>query len=458
MYAQNFTPIDLRDTAYSKIDYSQFSIDETTNSRKIGSNPNMFRRVLNQQFSNLITGQSNTKIGNFASLDLTDPSVSFAGNIISKNGSVFSMKVNGSVSDGFFSIFNNSKLNTQISLDLQYNFLNLNKLVLISNADSVRQYNDQVAAIKFSFEESFISIERRRDIAALEKSKISLNNAYDSLRNVFDLLNKAPNSKKDMVTIASLDFLMAKTMHLYDSTEAALNNLVLKSTLLRNLKSKTIQKLRGLSFQSAVEGFSFGWFSVGYKVNNNSFKFFDPTLAIGLQVADTSFVSHEFKFQYSHYKFTPVSNQSRFYDLGIDFTYADNFSSLTKKEISETTNYGLNPGDRSSVSKYDVYQGLYKKNQAGLIFFADYYYFIFQNNIGAIHINPEWRIANGEKPIGDLYTGFLFSFKDSKTDNAVVNAELYYKFLDIFKTTDTEYKLFERNNIGIRFTFPIKFK
>ena len=53
---------------------------------------------------------------------------------------------------------------------------------------------------------------------------------------------------------------------------------------------------------------------------------------------------------------------------------------------------------------------------------------------------------------------FFVSFKNSKEENAVVNAELYYNFVDLFRTVDTELKFFERNNFGIRFSFPITFK
>lgn len=90
--------------------------------------------------------------------------------------------------------------------------------------------------------------------------------------------------------------------------------------------------------------------------------------------------------------------------------------------------------------------------------YGDLYYFLFRNNFAAIHLNPEWVISSEEKPVANLYTGFLVAVKSAKTANAVVNAELYYKFLDLFKTTESEYDLFERNSVGIRFVFPIAFK
>ncbi len=133
----------------------------------VGDNRSMFKKLLNQQFSNLITGQTKNSIGNFASLDLTDGKVDFAGNIISNKGSVFTAKASGAVSDGIFSLFNNSTLNTQFSLDLQYNFMTLSKQRLEYDADSADIYNQQIDKIKFDFEEKFIAFSRRREFVQL---------------------------------------------------------------------------------------------------------------------------------------------------------------------------------------------------------------------------------------------------------------------------------------------------
>lgn len=447
-------PIDMtnRDTVfkYFHVNFQPFEIN-TNQKRAIGEDPDMFRRVINQQFGSLITGQSKNLLGNFASVDITDPTVAFAANVISKNGSIFSIKATGGVTDGLFSIFSNSKLNTQVSLDLQYNFLSLGKRVLIYNTDTARAYKQKVDKIKYDWEDAFITLFRRREKAVLQQKETKLQATIDSL-------SKLAKTEADKDKLAKLEYDIETTAHLRDSVHMAVMHYPDYQTLFRNLREKTVQQLQKVSFTSAVAGFSFGWFSIGYKVNNSKFKLFNPAMAPKLQVTDTSFVSHAVNFQYSHYTWTPQAYMSYFYDAGLSFTYADNFSSLTKKEINEVANYGANPGDRTVNSKYNAYTGTYKKDLKGLKFFADVYWFLFKNNIAALHINPEWATLSGEKPVANTYTGFLFSFKSNKTDNTVVNAELYYKFLDIFKTTKTDYLLFERNNIGIRFTFPIQFK
>jgi hypothetical protein len=455
----NAQPIDMsnRDTVfkYYHVNFAPYMIDSFRKSRQIGEEPDMFRKVLNQQFGSLITGQSKNLLGNFASVDITNPAVAFAANAISKNGSVFSMKASGGISDGLYSIFNNSSLNTDVSLDLQYNFMDLSKQVLMYNADTGRSYKLKVSRIKYDWEEAFITLFNKREEAELRQKEAKLRLAIDSMQKIVDSLKKAGGNND---AIAELSYNIEIKRHMRDSVTQAVGNYTSYKTLFRNLQEKTVLQLEALSFTPAVMGFSFGWVSIGYKVSNSKFKLFNPASAPASQVADTSFVSHTATFQYSHYSWSPESFKSFFFDAGLSFTYSDNFSSLAKNEITETKNYGASPGERTTTSKYNAYTGNYSKDLKGVKIFADAYWFMFKNNMAALHFNPEWVTASGEKPLANAYTGFLFSFKSSKTDNAIVNAELYYKFLDIFKTSKATYKLFERNDIGIRFTFPIQFK
>jgi hypothetical protein len=89
--------------------------DTTT---EIGLDSALYKKILNRQFSILITGQSKHSIGNFASLDTKDGEVSFAGSVISRNGSVLTLRASRAVSDGFFKVFTNCKLNTKVALDI----------------------------------------------------------------------------------------------------------------------------------------------------------------------------------------------------------------------------------------------------------------------------------------------------------------------------------------------------
>lgn len=171
------------------------------------------------------------------------------------------------------------------------------------------------------------------------------------------------------------------------------------------------------------------------------------------------FVSHVFGVQYSWYNWNSTDSFKTFYwTNGLNFSYTNNFGDLTKLEISETQEFGTTLGERNSTTKFNVYTGDYKEKIKGVELYSDFYYFLFHNNQAAFHIYPQYVFLDNLKPRLNFGLGLLFAFKDVKKENkSIVNAELYYNFLDLFKSTDTDYKLFERNDIGIRLTFPINF-
>lgn len=430
-----------------------FRVYRIENGTRKDSGANAFKKIINQQFSSLVTGQGKNMFGSFGAVDINAGEVAFAGSHVSRStGSVLNVKGSGGISDGFHSIFSNSVLNTGISLDIQYHFLSLRKRMLEYDADSADQFNEKIDKLEYDFKAKTIEIEARLDSVNLEKK------CTKTIKQIADLEDSVKISYKDPSKLPIFRMELEKAKLLLDSVQSALDNLPYYKTLNRNLRNKTLDKLEALGMESGITGFAFGWFSVGYKVNNNKFKTFNGVLPLGLQVMDTSFVSHAVRLQYSKYYLRSQAFKSYFWDIGLNFTYADNFSSLKKKEISETTEYGTVPGQRQVTKKYNVYEGKYKKDLKGLTMYGDLYYFLFRNNFAAIHLNPEWVISSEEKPVANLYTGFLVAVKSAKTANAVVNAELYYKFLDLFKTTESEYDLFERNSVGIRFVFPIAFK
>lgn len=406
---------------------------------------------MNEQFSMLVTGQSTTTLGNFASLTTTDPKIDFAGSLINKKGSVWNLNASGKATDGLLAIFENSKLNTQVAIELKYHSLALNNLSLSYNEDSAVHHNQKVNKIKFDFDIERKKILYRRDSMDLLEEQKSVNDGLTKLR---DSLNKEVNPSIQ----EELKFLITKKEILEDSVTNAIKDVPKLLTDLRNLHAKTIAQLEKLSFSTAVESFTLSWFSFGYKVNHNKFKLFYAANQFDQQIIDTTFVTHEGSIQWSYYNWNAEGFKTKFIAFGAKFGYADNFTKLDKREISETTNYGPVTGARSSTTKFDTYKGTYSRNLVTLKFYNDSYFFLFNKNIAALHFNPEWDIQKREKPIANVMTGILLVFKKKDQETSVLNAELYYQFTDIFKNTETHYKLFERNAIGLRFTFPIQFK
>lgn len=120
-----------------KISYSQDTLDSKT-----------FKKVLNEQFSNIVTGQSKNTLGNFASIDLKDGEISFSGIAISKKGRIFGLKGSGGVNDGIFSILNNSSLNTKISLEGQFHLISRKAQMLSWYIDSEDEHQIKKMKLK----------------------------------------------------------------------------------------------------------------------------------------------------------------------------------------------------------------------------------------------------------------------------------------------------------------------
>lgn len=409
----------------------------------------LVKKFINQQFGNLINPQSNNIIGNFASLDLKEAEVNFAGNIIFNNGSILGIKARGAVSDGFLSVFNNNKLNTKLGIDIQYNFLDFKNKSIIYDHSTSEKYHALKVKVQQDYELKKIEIEK-------EQKKILLQIDIQKVTNQITLLNKKLSGlnglSKDSLNIEILKLnqeLVFKNAQLktLPSIDASLNEL-------ENWKANEIIKAES---EVKLYGFKLGWFSIGYSITNNAFRFFDGTLSPDRQISKTNYANHTLKLQYSFYNKTPVAYESYFLSLGAAASIQDNFSELSKVEINEVKNYGLNLNDRFITSKYNAYQGIYTKDLKSLSFYGDCYWFLFDDNKGAFHFYPEHQIIENLKPTTNLGFGFLLAFKNKEKTSNIINSELYVNLLDVFDNNNAAEKLFARSNYGIRFTFPINF-
>ena len=409
----------------------------------------LVKKFINQEFGNLSNPQSNNNIGNFASMDFKAAEVNFVGNIILNNGSIFGIKAIGGVTDGFLPIFKNNKLNTKIGIGIQYNFLNFrNKSIIYDNLSyqkyeaHKRKIEDEYEVKKNEIEKGKekvllrIEIKKKSDLLAAQEEKLSSLKGLsrDSLANEIQTQRLELAQKKNQLTN-------------FTSPMAQLFEL-------ENWKAAEITKA-----QSDIEiyGYRFGWFSVGYNIVNNTFKLFDGTMPLDNQISKSEYASHSLIAQYSFYNRTPAAYESYFFSLGAVAFIQDNFSDLQKVEIKETKEYGANPNDRTITSQYDAYQGTYLKNLKSLSVYGDFYWFLFEDNAGAVHFHPEQKIFEELNPSTNLGFGFLMTFKNAEATGNSVNAELYVNLIDMFENTRTPDKLFARSVYGLRFTFPINF-
>lgn len=227
------------------------------------------------------------------------------------------------------------------------------------------------------------------------------------------------------------------------------------------IEAEFVKKYKDLKETNKLEvmSVSMDWYTISYKVKNDAFNLFESTLPFEDQIEKLNEVSHEFGLQHSIYNYEFGTSFKTFYlSNGLNFAFTNNLSDLDKIEVVDTRTEINNSTQRESQTKTSALFGELENDIKKLSLFSDLYYFLYENKF-AIHINPVHKIRNKNKPQTDFTIGLLFAFKNSDKDvKSPVNVEAFYNFLDVFKNTESDLKLFERNNIGLRFTFPINFK
>jgi len=425
---------------------------QTDTTVQIGLKPKVFAKILNQQFSGLVTGQSKNAIGNFASLDVKDAELSFAGNSILKNGSVFGIKATGGVTDGLFEIFSASKLNTQVGMDFQYHFLALKNKSLTYYEDSYRQQQMKERKIRNESALRIAFIESNQVKDSLERAIEDIGVKLTKLQTL--LANETVDRKKD-----SLRFEITSHNIKLNFSKKSLETLPPMDALIMDAENARSVAIKENETAVELYGFKFGWFSLGYKFENKSLKLFSPTEAFADQIVKDNFISHEVTMQYSYYSYSQSPFESLFLDLGAGFGVTDNLQELDKVEITETEIVGTSGIERAVTNTYNVYKkSEYESSISSLRLYGDVYYFLFKGNMAAVHVFPELIVKERYKPLSNFGIGFLISFKDKEDESSNANAELYYNFMDVFEVKTSDYSFFERNSIGLRFSFPINFK
>lgn len=210
------------------------------------------------------------------------------------------------------------------------------------------------------------------------------------------------------------------------------------------------------SGKRVMTGYKFGWLNVFYTINSQAFRLFDPTLAFSDQVKKSNYVAHKVGVEYNYIDWAKDDSKNLFISAGASLEVNNNLSDLSKFELTDVANYTSVGGQRTSTKKYFVYTGKYEKNLIGGTIYADFYRFLFNNGHAGIHIFPKAQIAKNDKPSYSFGFGVMVSLKNKK-DNSIINTELFANFLDLTNTSESEKKLLERNDIGLRFAFPINF-
>jgi hypothetical protein len=491
--------------------YSQKQeVKQLDTSKVLPINDQIFKIIINKEFGALMGTQSRTDIGNFAALDLKEAEVSFSGNFVFKNASVLGIKLSGASLDGIMPIFSNTSLNSKLGIGAQYSFLVGDRTVTLEDVvykafidkqraarlkyetDYLKALNEQaivagkveeMKAVKAEKEtqlkkyndDAFKRVQRkavdqkmtiRRSIEKeLENTALSQSERENCQVEWFAVDAEVKAAEKEIKSAAEL----ANMSYEIQNTNLSIKNYErqmdeMKPTGVRTgVVDSEMTAARETFWEEAEKvlaatDFTLQWITVGYSLGNSDFKLFDSKLVYDQQIMKDHNVSHKVTAQWSRYHLSSTKAETYFVSAGLIGGISDNLSELTAVEINERNNY--NTGDyRYTVKKYAAYIGDYKENIRLVHFNADYYHFFFKDNFAAVHLFPEYVIKNHAKPRINSGIGLVFNFKDETKAASVVTAEVYYDFEDWTDNADPEMSngVFKRGNLGVRFSFPIKF-
>lgn len=431
-------------------------IGQSSGSVRIGDtlSKDQYFIILKKQFTDVANNSDKTTIGNFASADIKDGKLAFNATKNFDNGSWLSLNANGSITDGFFSVFTETNINTNAGANLKYSYLFKKPSTLsyyegnpsklngeLKEIGKVRQYRNMIdsnTVVQIKKEYYLGALE----IIALEKKKTSL-----------DSLN--PERIK-------IELLIAKTALHMDSLQmklAALPN--------RTDKLEYNSKLEQNERKSAIENFEFEaigfhWFSVGAGFLNNNFKTFRPGFtSLDSQIVKQNYTTCFFTVDWNIYYYDGTGNKinkSFYLSIGTKVNIDDNFSDLSKVELQDVQQYGDSTIQRSITKKHTAYIGEYKTGLIGGRTTIDFYKF-FGKNSAALHLYPDVNYRQKSIPVYNAGIGLLYSFKDAKDkeNKSKLNAELYFRLSDLTNTSNSILSTFERNELGLRLSIPVAF-
>lgn len=429
-----------------------------------------FKAAMNREFSRVVSGEGVP--GNYASFNVVNAELNGSGSlrVWKKKTDIITFGLKGGITEGLTSMFTDSKVNPNVSFEVAYNFLNWEKrsITVWEEEDEAIRRKIEKLNDKFATDNSQAEFRLRVYTVLDSMLKDSLNNMTGYIGDATTRikgLQKPGLTAKEYTELQKLRKKLtelidqnSKLLHLRDSVKRTLVHPV--SSVQAN--NERILKTRALIERIPVKAARFGWWSVGYKLLNRNFFLFDSakTKTFAQQVEEKNFTTHQITVAYNKINWNNRPIGSYYFSMGMSFLLQDNFHTLKKTEITDTYTYAGSPKARSEQKKYTVFRGEYEQDVRAMRPFLNLYYFPMRSQTFALHLNPEVLFTRGSKPLTNFETGLLIVFidKNDKTAKAKVNAELYVKFNDLYNNLGVKgYDFHERNDIGIRLTFPFRF-
>jgi hypothetical protein len=225
---------------------------------------------------------------------------------------------------------------------------------------------------------------------------------------------------------------------------------------LRLLKESFSDTLTKLELNAPISAIRLSWFTITGNFNRKKYYTYDTTLAFNERINAKRFNSFNFGAEWHIYFQQAYRPLAHYLKIGYSHRKNNNIKDLSTSELTQKTKSSANGVEREVVDRYSVYTDSIQEFKSNF-FYADYYFMFKRNALSALHFFPEFDVRRTGEQIFNAGIGYVISFKDSKKEKAVINAEAYYKFLDITNELGSTQGVWERNEIGIRVGLPLNF-
>lgn len=331
----------------------------------------------------------------------------------------------------------------------------------------LRNLNDKIELNEQKVKDAEVEISKLKGDENKTKRLEAIVKKSDAELKVIELRSKKEELKQSKEKIESKKLKLKdannKLAELNTELENHLNEAIIsmERQALTALRNEEVEALNN-KYALELTGINLKWFSLGYSVKNDAFYFYDPAKEFDMQIESKNALSQEFHFQWTSVSFNDEKDEkskkipNHYWNNGIAIGFTNNLSELSTIKINQSTTTTSENISRVIGEEYNAFTGKpFKKRQKEVTLSSDLFYFLSGNKF-AFHLFPRHTIKTGRKPETDFTAGLFFSFKDKDpTKASPINVELFYNFRDIFNTGESTLGLTERNNIGLRFTFPI---
>jgi len=446
--------------------------------------------IINRKLGKLVTGNTTGSfISNYASFDPVAGSFSFKGSFPVNQDSTkarisfLSFKINGDlISDSYSALFQNSKLNTGVTLEGQYHFRRERSFQVEKHLSTDElQFNLQKALLDSVYDqqiEDAYSLEEQIHTNSRDLQQLNLLAGYElqRKRQLIDSLAHALSTqtpslanwetlKRNADSLVKLRVELNKGMDDSISRKRKMDSLhilllrprdaiALNTNVITVKYNKMLDSLRSAIALTATK---FDWWTLTAAVSRKKYYTYSKTLPFSEQIQPGELTTLRLGVAWNFYKESSFPKKVFYMNVGVQRYKDNNTAQLSTTEIVDARAEKNAAGDttRTVTRKYNAYTDSIMVSSLWDAYMN--FYFLSPGRNSGFHLFPSVDLYDDEGAVANLGVGYLISFVNSKKDSPVINVEAYVQFTDLFNKLEGKPKFWNRNEIGIRLTLPLSF-